>query len=231
MAEIKLIDKDTDLSKVLHPVPWDAFINGFQYQVYCVYEETKDDTIYYNHSIGGHWGENHYWAIPRGESLHWSHFIEFNGDACCWGFNVRSINTVKSKWGECCAEHKYVIDIIRNDEVFNTILAYDLLYGISKANVLITEYQEHPLELNNFEYDKKMIGREVQYHGIPCKITHYCKGLACVFLTPTNEEDIERFYKPQHNTDDEYIEDYYEECKIHGGLKVDIDSRDIWWFK
>ena len=23
MAEIKLIDKDTDLSKVLHPVPWD----------------------------------------------------------------------------------------------------------------------------------------------------------------------------------------------------------------
>ena len=82
MAEIKLIDKDTDLSKVLHPVPWDAFINGFQYQVYCVYEETKDDTIYYNHSIGGHWGENHYWAIPRGESLHWSHFIEFNGDAC-----------------------------------------------------------------------------------------------------------------------------------------------------
>ena len=231
MAEIKLIDKDTDLSKVLHPVPWDAFINDFQYQVYRAYEDTKDEIIYYNHSIGGHWGENHYWAIPRGETLHWSHLIEFNGEACCWGFNVRSINTVKSKWGECCAEHKYVIDIIRNDEVFNTILAHDLLYGISKANVLITEYQEHPLELNNFEYDKKMIGREVQYHGIPCKITHYCKGQACVFITPTNEEDIERFYKPQHNTDDEYIEDYYEECKIHGGLKVDIDSRDIWWWK
>lgn len=231
MAEIKLIDKDTDLSKVLHPVPWDAHINGFPYQVYCVYEDNKDGTIYYNHSIGGRFGENHYWAIPREESLHWSHFIEFNGKPCCWGFNVRSINTVKSKFDECRAEHKYVIDIIRNDEVFNTILAHDLFYGVSKANILITEYQEHPLYLNEFEYDKKMIGREVQYHGIPCKITHYFKGQAAVLLTPTNEEDIEKFYSPGYNTDDEYIEDYYEEAKMSGGLKVEIDSKNIWWWK
>lgn len=231
MAEIKLIDKDTDLSKVLHPVPWDAYINGFPYQVYLVYEDTKDGTIYYNHSISERFGENYYWAIPRGESLHWSKFIGFDGEPCCWGFNVRSVNTVRSKYGKCRSEHKYVIDIIRNDEVFDTIIANDLFYGVSKANILITEYQEHPLYLNEFEYDKKMIGREVQYHGIPCKITHYFKGQAAVLLTPTNEEDIEKFYSPGYNTDDEYSEDYYEEAKMSGGLKVDIDSKNIWWWK
>lgn len=231
MAEIKLIDKDTDLSKALHPVPWDAYINGFPYQVYLVYEDTKDGTIYYNHSISERFGENHYWAIPRGESLHWSKFIGFDGEPCCWGFNVRSVNAVRSKYGKCRSEHKYVIDIIRNDEVFDTIIANDLFYGVSKANILITEYQEHPLGLNEFEYDKKMIGREVQYRGIPCKITNYFKGQAAVFLTPTNEEDIEKFYSPDYNTDDEYIEDYYEEAKMSGGLKVEIDSKNIWWWK
>ena len=39
------------------------------------------------------------------------------------------------------------------------------------------------------------------------------------------------FNNPGFNTDDEFIEDYYEEAKMCGGLKVEIDSKNIWWWK
>ena len=60
MAELKLIKEDTDLS-ILHPLDWDAVLNGKEYQVYRAEG--------YVHTIGGRWGENDYWASANGTNL------------------------------------------------------------------------------------------------------------------------------------------------------------------
>lgn len=51
MYEIKLVDRDTDLSK-LKPLDWDVVINNRPYYVVKING--------YVHTIGGHWGENDY---------------------------------------------------------------------------------------------------------------------------------------------------------------------------
>ena len=56
MTELKLIDKDTDLS-ILYPLNWDAVMGDKEYQVYSAEG--------YIHSIGGRWGENNYRSEER----------------------------------------------------------------------------------------------------------------------------------------------------------------------
>ena len=105
-----------------------------------------------------------------------------------------------------------------------------MAYGIAKAQVLIAEYSEHPLGLNNYDWNKDLIGKHVKYNGIPAVISHYCDGEACIFVKPLNYEDIYRFYeKPWYGSDD--YSEYYEECRENEGIKLEITSPHIWWFE
>lgn len=232
MSNIKLITKDTDLSKVLIPVNWDVVLYGEPYQVYRAeeYNQETGETILYIHSIGGKWGDNNYWTCPRNEEPSYENLEMFCGDACCWGVNVISKNTHKSKFECVRVNHSYLVEITRNGEVFNSIRCNDMAYGIARAQVLIAEYSEHPLELNNYDWNKNLIGRHVKYNGIPAVISHYCDGQACIFVKPLNYEDIYRFYdKPWYGSDD--YSEYYEECRENEGIKVEITSPHIWWFE
>lgn len=60
MQSIRLIDRDTDISKLkMHQMHWDTVINGKPYFVVLIED--------YIHTIGGKYGDNNLWAYPREE--------------------------------------------------------------------------------------------------------------------------------------------------------------------
>ena len=227
MQDIKLITKDTDLKKVLHELSWDAMVNGEPYKVFFVYDnETGDE---YNHSIGGKY--DYAWACPRFEEPTYENLIEFDGVACEWGFKVVEKTTSKTKWGQTEASSRCQIDILRNGEIFERFVTRDMYYGVAQAQVKIVQYQEHPLGLNEYEFNKKCVGRHIKYKGIPAVIERYCDGQASIMIKPRNEEDIDKFFSSPHGLNDDAWKDVYEEWKDYGSLKAEIESQHIWWFE
>lgn len=229
MEEIRYITKDTDLSKILHELSWDIVVAGEKYKGFFVYDEDPETgaIIHYNHSLGS---DNDYtWCCPRDEKPSFENLIGFNGIPCRWDFRVREENTIKSKWDYTKVDKCISVDILRNDEEFNTIYCRDMFYGIAKAQYLIEEYKEHPLPLNEYDFENKIIGRKIRYNGVPGEIVRWSHG--CVAIRPLPGADVNRFFSNPHGTDDEYIEDYYEESKINNEIIVDLMSQHIWWFE
>lgn len=225
MGDIRLIDKNTDLKKVLHELSWDAMVNGEPYKVFFAYDYDGE----YNHSIGGR--HDYAWACPRFEEPTYENLIQFDGVACEWGFKVVEKTTSKTKWDETEASTLCVVDILRNGEIFERFCTRDMYYGVAQAQVKLTEYPEHPLDLCCYEYDKKCVGRKIKYKGIPAEIVRFCTGDASIIIKPRNKEDIDEFFSDIHKTDYEIMEDYYDEWKSDGILKVSINSQLIWWFE
>lgn len=60
MQSIRLIDRDTDISKLkMRQMDWDTVINKKPYFVVLIEG--------YIHTIGGKYGNNNLWAYPRNE--------------------------------------------------------------------------------------------------------------------------------------------------------------------
>jgi hypothetical protein len=235
MEKIKFITEDTDLKKVLHPLSWDIRIgdeeNAEDYKAFFVYEEDQEtgECIYYNHTIGGH--NDYTWCCPRDEEPSFENLVAFDGWPCRWDFAVHERNYWRNKWDEISMERSCSVDIMRNGEVFNTICCRDAFYGIAKAQVLIEEYKEHPLPLNEYDYKNKVVGRKIRYNGVPGEIVRFCDGSASVVIRPLPGADRDKFFSNPHKTEDEYIEDFYEEAKQFNEMHVDIMSKHIWWFE
>ena len=221
---IRIIDETVDLKKVLHPISWDVMKDGISYQAFFAY----DDDGNFNHTLGG--PSDYAYVCPRGEEPTLDNIIAYNGTGARWGLRANEHEEIRNKWDELSMETRCSVDILRNDEVFNTIGCRDMFYGIAKAQVLIEEYKEHSLELNSFGFDKKCVGRKIRYNGVPGVITRYVDGQACVIVKPLYEEDASRFFADPHKSEDEYIEDFFESAKTHGDMKVEITSEHIWWW-
>lgn len=212
MAKIKLIDKDTDLSKLKKPIGWDLEIKGMPYDVYRV-----DG---YNHTIGGKWGENCYWACPAGEVPTCENLIEFNGDAPTWGVTFDRINYIKSKWDETSVECNGECWITRNGKKFYRIPARYMDYGLAKAQHLLVQLlEECPLWLSERNWKENAIGRKIWYHEQPTIIQS---------VTSDNElwiipDGIDCFKAPAY-WDGDY--DDYED-----GLITELLSPNIYWFR
>ena len=90
MTQFKHVTKETDLSIIKHPLPWDVVIHGRPYYV------VKLDG--YVHTIGGRWGDNDYWAYPRDEEPSYENLVEFEADdPVCWGITYQPHLYMKSK--------------------------------------------------------------------------------------------------------------------------------------
>lgn len=213
MYEIKLVDRDTDLSK-LKPLDWDVVINNRPYYVVKING--------YVHTIGGHWGENDYWAYPRDEKPSYKNLIEFTSDeVVCWGIKYEPKIQTHYKYGESEARSIGGVTITRNGKDFFTI-GGGLHYGIDKARVLIDEFKEHPINTYSIDFDKKVIGRKVWWRSQPGIITHWVDGQACVIIEP---DGIPNFSVPKEFDNDYSI--YYTDEPI----KADILDKHIWWFR
>ena len=210
MAEFKLITKDTDISKLkIVPLKWDVWIKDKPYYVARI--------VGYIHSIGGRFGENDYWMYPRNEEPSYDNLVEFNGDGgALWGINMQPRNYIRCKWGEAECFTSHWITITRNGKPF-----FDT-HGVNHALDLINRIHEHPLNLNEIGYDKRMIGRKVWWRSEPAVITHWIGyGQACVILKP---DGIDKFTIPAEFADEEgfYCDD---------GVKTNIFDEHIWWFR
>ncbi|WCS68137.1 hypothetical protein Goe21_00270 [Bacillus phage vB_BsuM-Goe21] len=213
MADIKLVDKDTDLSN-LKPIGWDLKINGVDFDVYRING--------YNHSIGGKWGENCYWACPSNEKPTYENLIQFSGDAPTWGVTFDRINYVKTKWDETSVNANGNCWITRNGQKFYRINARYLDYGLATAqHVLVKLLEDCPLDLHMRNWKEKAIGYKIWYNNQPAKITD---------ITSDNElwivpDGISKFEAPKHYKDPEDYLDYED------GMLVDLLSPNIYWFR
>ena len=187
MTDIKLIEKDTNISELkMSKMPWDVEINGVPYQVVRIEG--------YVHSIGGRHGENNLWMYPR------------NG------------NYTRTKWDEIECVTSGGAMITRNGKDF-----YFCRGGIDEAKWLVKRLDEHPLELNEYGFAEKMIGKKVWWRSEPAIITSWIgNGQACVILEP---DGIDNFTKPAEFVDDDCMDDGERD------IKADIFDEHIWWFR
>lgn len=212
MADIKLIKKDTDLSKLKKPIGWDLVIHGTPYDVYSV------DS--YIHTIGGRWGENDYWACPEGEIPTYENLIQFSGKAPTWGVTFNEVNYTKTKWGETEIGNSGVCWITRNGENFYEVTGRDMSYALSKAQYFLVKLlEECPLYLSERNWKEQAKGMKIWYNGEPAIIDHVT-SMNNLWVTPVNGN----FKTPEGWEDDDFVE-------YKDGLVVDLLSEHITWYR
>ncbi len=213
MVKLRLIEKEDIPGLVYHDVDWDVVIKGRAYQVI--------DVPGFVHTIGGrldHGSGNSYWAYPLGEEIRADNLIEFDGHpGARFGIEYYPTNYIRNKWDETSVEGGRHLIITRNEKPF-----YDGFMTIHEAMALVLDgkIDEHPLNLNMRDFDKKCIGRKVWYRSQPGIITQYIDGQACVIIEP---DGIEAFTRPA-----EWDKDILTECD---SIKDEIFSRWIYWFR
>lgn len=213
-TQIKLISKDTNVSELrMSKMPWDVVVNRVPYQVVRIEG--------YIHSIGGKWGDNDLWMYPRHTPPTYETLIEYSCPDCgvCWGLKYEPHNYIKTKWDETECYKSGGAMITRNGEDF-----YFCRGGIDEAKWIMAQLAEHPLNLNDYGFDEKMIGRKVWWRSEPAIITSWIgHGQACVILEPNG---IEKFKTPAEFADECDLL-YYED----GYVKTEIFDKHIWWFR
>lgn len=212
MSRISLISKDTDLSNLSGPLPWDVVIDGRPYYV------IKIDG--YTHSIGGHWGENNLWAYPRDEKPSYKNLIQFRATfPVQWGLVVNP--KLYTNYNGIVETNSNIM-ITRNEKPFCNVPG-DVRYAIPKALTMIDEFKEHPADLNFIEFDKKIIGRKIWWRSQPSIIKRYIDEHACVVISP----DACEFEIPKEFIDDIFMLEYYSADDI----VTSILDKHIWWFR
>lgn len=213
MVELRLIKAEDIPNLKYSKLDWDVCVRGVPYQVIRVPG--------FAHCTGGHldYGEgNTFWAYPLGEELTIDNLIEFNGvRGAAWGIEYTPVNGIKSKWGETEIYSSRKLLLTRNGEPF-----YDELMTFHQAIAYVQDglLNEHPLELNSRDYDKKAIGRKVWWRSEPGIIT-WCRN-GRVGISP---DGMEKFSIPKEFEKDPFYEDREPE------IITSIFDEHIWWFR
>ena len=216
MSEIRLITAKDFPTLKYNKLDWDVEVKGIPYQIIRVEG--------FIHTIGGHldWGDgNNFWAYPLNEEMMFENLIEFNGQpGPTWGIEYSPTNYIKSKWGETEILLGRKLIITRNGKPFDDgFMTFHQAIAYIKDGLL----NEHPLNLNERDFDKKCIGRKVWWRSQPAIIKDYINGQAAVILTP---EGIDAFPIPKEFENDSCL--FHEE---KSEIKTSIFDKHIWWFR
>ena len=178
--DFKFIEKDTDITALnIRPLDWDVVIKGRPFYVARIEG--------YMHTQGGKWGDNCYWAWPRDEEPSYENLIPFNANHVVrWGLRYEESFYTRCKWDETSIEGTAGTMITRNGKDFYLVRG-DIGYSVPKAQVIITEVQEGVLNVNDIDYDKKLIGRCILYKGWPAVIALWCDGQGCICIKYAGE--------------------------------------------
>jgi len=223
MYEIKLIDKDTDLSKVnKHALKWDVVVNNIPQEVYRIEG--------FIHSIGGHFGENDYWCCPRDQEPSVDNLIEFSGHVIQWGIEYIPINYTKYKWGEDEVRKTGRTVIKRNGKTFYVIGCNNMDYGLAKARYSLTRLEEHPIGFSSYDFvEKDVIGRKIWYSDQPAIIQRANwfddNGFEVWIVPDKNFISKFRFPRWEGTEEESWISEY------ENGLMADILESPIDWFR
>jgi hypothetical protein len=213
--EIKLIEKDTDLSKI-DEIPWDLELRGVPYTVYRVAEHF--------HHIGGRWGNNDYWCCPSREKPTYDNLIEFEGSAPCWGIQIEDENFSKKKWNETYVRDSVHCHITRNGKKFYEISGNSFAYCYTKALHDLFLLREHAIPFHFRNWREELLNRKVYYRDDPAFVSRIVEDQGCVILTP--EKGV--FSIPEHAVGDKEFSHFYED---RDSLKVDYLDPNIWWHR
>lgn len=213
MADIKLITEETDLSGLRKPLGWDLVVDGLAYDVYRVED--------HNHSIGGRWGENNFWACPAGATPTFENLIQYDGDAPTWGIMFDRNNYIKDKWDQTSVEVNGSCWITRNGKPFISIMSRDADYGLAKAQVTLVELLEQcPLDLRQRNWKEEAVGTKIWYRNDPAIIERVTSNND-LWIVP---DGIDKFSVPVSWSISDW--DEYED-----GLVAEILSPEIKWFR
>jgi len=224
MYDIKLLTEKTDFLKInLNKIDWDLEYNNVPYDVYQI-----DD---YYHTIGGHFGTNNYWCCKSCDEPSFEKLVAFNGKSPIWGIEYKQDNRSKNKWGSCSIEYYGKAIITRNGKAFYGFGARSIEYGLAKAQVLLTEIQEHPIPFHFRNWREEVINREIYYQNQPAIIEDIYEsgenGISIKIIP--DKRHINIFEKPIYMSEDYDIE-YYEEA-YKNGVRDDILASSIYWFR
>lgn len=216
---IRLIDEETDLSKV-KPLPWDLVVHGVPY--YVAHVDGYVHTVRYHD--GGEQAID-LWCWPRNEKPAYENMAEYTlTEPVSWGIEYNENKYFKTKWDESELRCGAGTTITRNGEKFYRV-GGGMRYSVPKAILLISEINEHPLGFNEIDFDKKMIGRKIWYNSQPAKIESYVAGQCCIIIVP---DCIEKFTTPPEFKNDGFMDDWENEKS----LKIDcLASGRVWWFR
>lgn len=214
--QIKLIEKDTVIPKI-KPYDWDVVVGNRPFYVARIPG--------YVHTIRGYGEGIDLWCWPRDEEPSYENLIEYELDSpVAWGLNYTESSHVKCKWGETMLRGGAGTTITRNGDKFYYV-GGDKGYSIHKAITLIARINEHPLEFNAIDFDKKMIGRKIWYRSQPGVIQRYIKGQCCIMVEP---DGMEYFSLPVEYAHDDLFGDWYDDRR----LKLDcLEDGNICWFR
>lgn len=213
--DIKLIDKNTDLTKCeIRKFKWDVTL-GKNYKPYQVVEIAG-----YTHSIMGLYnGRNDLWAYPRDEEMSVDNLIEFDSKVYGpqWGLIYQPHTYVRTKYdeSEICDSGKWVIT--RNGVPF-----YDSCYSYEDAKLKIAKFNDHPIDFNSYNWRDGIINRKVWWRSEPGIITRFIDGQGCVIIEP---DGIEKFTYPAEYVEEDELE--YDEPDI----KTSVFDDHIYWFR
>ena len=166
---IKVDDKRLDWNKItFHKLDWDLEIRGLPYQIVRAeyHVDGKNVTKFHHpgyplcHCIGGQYSNNNYYAYPlfkertdfdrdHGQFFHEDlgptreNLIEFNGDAPHWGIVAEGSHYFRK--GEFKKGAR--VYITRNSKKFYEIMTGSISYGLSKAQYILSELQDHPCNI------------------------------------------------------------------------------------
>jgi|GEM_PF-1159747 len=214
--EIRLIDKNTDLSKLeLNKLNWDVSIRSDKKDAYRISG--------FIHATGGHRGIYDIWVCPRGQRPTIENLVAWNGTyGVRWGFSINSQNYERFKWNSDSCETNIKIIITRNDLVFDEFFANDLLFAIAEVSSKVIQYKEFCVDLNCQNFEGEFINRKIFWRDEPAIITSYVDGQACVMIKP---DGITSFKSPCYNEGEDRDNFNYE------AIKSEILSDHIWWFR
>lgn len=209
MYNIKWVDDKIDY-KSLISLDWDIVVKHRKYKAYHI------DGYY--HSVGSRYDD--VWCCPRDEEPSKENLIGYGAASICsWGIEISDLKYHNFKHEDI--ENKIHVIITRNGDHFYDFSCNDFSYGLSKAQVLITNIKEHPINFSEYEFNKKIIGRKIFYRDEPAIITDYCEGQCSIIIEP---DGIEKFSAPC------WAEGDWEEYEK--SLKIDcLEDNSVWWFR
>ena len=177
------------------------------------------------HTKGGKYGYNEYYAydidIPK-EEVTLDDLNEFNGEVC-WGYNVEQRNYYRKGRIEigtfctitCAGEQVYEFSCGWNLMPHKIMMTIEALKELPTIN---------PITHRGFE--DELIGKKVYFKDKPGIITHYFKKYGEIIIKADKES--EDFGKACWMSDEDYSNMVQDEGYE---VKVDILSKDIWWFR
>lgn len=197
---------------------WDLMIRGLPWQI--VRAEYVDEPptrltglgVHLNHCIGGKYQNNNYYAYPLyretnpypdkrtiredpeyelyDEGPTRDNLIDFNGSAPSWSVAFEETNYFRKgeirEGGKCT--------IFRNGAKFYEVGGREMNYGLSRAQSILMQLQEHPLNFFSRDWKKELIGRKVWYQTDPAIVESIIEDQGCVILKP--DEDCVPIFQP-----------------------------------